>query len=95
MQLPLVSPPKISGNKSIGKWEKLKRLLEDRFICEQILTKGGLSIGLGIIADGIGGENAGEVAAELTAENIYQFCKESTDTNIPEMLKTALTKLIP
>ena len=45
---------------------------------------------LGIVADGIGGENAGERAAEVTVNAIYKYCLNSEETDIPQMLERAL-----
>ena len=59
------------GYSHIGKAEG--RYYEDRIKVEkQISTKGGLSFALGIVADGIGGENAGERAAALTVDGVFE-----------------------
>lgn len=67
------------------------RYYEDRLRVEQrILTKGGLSFTLGMVADGIGGQNAGERAAALTVDEVFEYCKSSNETDIPRILKDAL-----
>jgi serine/threonine protein phosphatase PrpC len=67
-----------------------RKLLEDRSRAVKIQTAGGLSMTLGIVSDGVGGENAGERAAELTVQTILDQCRQSTSTDIPEILRTAL-----
>ena len=69
----------------------LKRsLLEDRSRAETIRTAGGLLLSLAVVADGIGGENAGERAAELTLTTIFLYCQNSEETNLPRLLQAAL-----
>jgi protein phosphatase len=65
-------------------------LLEDRSRAETIRTAGGLLLSLAVVADGIGGENAGERAAELTLTTIFQYCQNSEETNLPRLLQAAL-----
>ncbi|MCH7567576.1 MAG: hypothetical protein IH787_07975, partial [Nitrospirae bacterium] len=67
-----------------------RTLLEDRAKAETIRTAGGLVLSVGIIADGIGGENAGERAAELTVTTISENLESSRERNIPRMLESAL-----
>jgi serine/threonine protein phosphatase PrpC len=69
-----------------------RTLLEDRSSAEKIRTAGGLSMTLGIVSDGVGGENAGERAAELTVQTILEQCKHSTSQDIPQILRSALEK---
>ena len=69
------------------------RYYEDRIKFGQVTTRSGLTIALGIVADGIGGENAGERAAYLTAEGVFQFCQDSSDSDISQVLKNALDKV--
>jgi protein phosphatase len=67
-----------------------RTLLEDRSRAERIQTAGGLNLTLGVVADGVGGENAGERAAELAVKTIFDHCRRSTSEDIPEMLRSAL-----
>jgi serine/threonine protein phosphatase PrpC len=67
-----------------------RTLLEDRSSAVKIQTAGGLLLTLGIVADGVGGENAGERAAELTVRTVIDQCKLSTSHDIPEILRSAL-----
>jgi len=68
----------------------LRVLLEDRSRSEVLRTSAGLEMVLGVVADGIGGEIAGERAAEITVNTIFDACSRSNETNVPEMLKQAL-----
>lgn len=67
-----------------------RTLLEDRSRAEQLTTAAGLRISLGIVADGIGGENAGERAAELTVSTVVEHVRASRETNLPRLLESAL-----
>jgi protein phosphatase len=67
-----------------------RELLEDRSRVELIRTGSGTQIVLGVVADGIGGENAGERAAEVTVETIFEYCTKSIEADIPSMLRNAL-----
>jgi serine/threonine protein phosphatase PrpC len=67
-----------------------RTLLEDRSSAEKIQTASGLTLTLGIVSDGVGGENAGERAAELTVQTILEQCKQSTSQDIPQILRSAL-----
>jgi protein phosphatase len=67
-----------------------RTLLEDRARAELVTTAGGLQLALGVVADGIGGENAGERAAELTVQTVIDHSRNSTETNVPRLLEQAL-----
>jgi len=67
-----------------------RTLLEDRARAELITTAGGLQIALGVVADGIGGENAGERAAELTVQTVIDHSRASSESNVPRLLEQAL-----
>lgn len=67
-----------------------RELLEDRARAERIQTGSGIPITLGIVADGIGGENAGERAAELTVDTVFEVCAKSAEHDVPTILKNAL-----
>ncbi|NIM94878.1 MAG: SpoIIE family protein phosphatase [Anaerolineales bacterium] len=69
-----------------------RTLLEDRARVGQINTAGGTSMTLGVVADGVGGENAGERAAELTVTTVFDYCESTTSQDIPAVLKSALEK---
>jgi protein phosphatase len=82
---------RMSGHSEIGRAKT--RYMEDRIKYDHIVTRGGLNLALAIVADGIGGENAGERAATMTADGVLQYCANSDDTSVPGMLKAALTKV--
>lgn len=86
------NPSEISvyGDKNFGKAKN--RYFEDRIRHGVIHTRGG-SIALGVVADGIGGENAGERAATLTVDGVFKYFEDSTESNIPEMLKQSLVQV--
>ncbi|HEY44378.1 MAG TPA: serine/threonine-protein phosphatase [Anaerolineae bacterium] len=67
-----------------------RTLLEDRCQAETFTTAGGLEMTLGVVADGIGGENAGERAAEVTVNAVIDHCQRSSSQDIPLMLEKAL-----
>ncbi|HLF81468.1 MAG TPA: PP2C family protein-serine/threonine phosphatase, partial [Anaerolineales bacterium] len=67
-----------------------RTLLEDRARAELITTAGGLQMVLGVVADGIGGENAGERAAELTVQTVIDHSRASNESNVPRLLEQAL-----
>ena len=67
-----------------------RTLLEDRCRVESITTAGGLVMTLGVVADGIGGENAGERAAEITVNAVIEHCTHSVGRNIPSILEGAM-----
>jgi serine/threonine protein phosphatase PrpC len=67
-----------------------RTLLEDRCRAETFTTTGGLEMTLAVVADGIGGENAGERAAEVTVNAIIDHCQNSDRQDIPKMLEGAL-----
>ena len=70
-----------------------RKLLEDRLKCGEVFLSNGENIFLGVVADGIGGENAGERAAELTVEGIFKVLPTIPVADIPSMLKTTIEKV--
>jgi len=67
--------------------------LEDRVAARHVQTAGGLTFTVAMVADGIGGHNAGEVAAQLTVNTVYEVIENSpiaTPQQIPEALAQAL-----
>jgi protein phosphatase len=84
------TPIQINGFSHIGKAKN--RYYEDRIKYGTVSTQSGVSIVLGVVADGIGGENAGERAATLTVDKVFETCQNSSDADIPELLQTALEK---
>jgi len=69
-----------------------RRSLEDAYFAETLLTAGGQSITLAVVADGIGGASSGERASNLSVECITDFVRESSGTDFPRILEGALQK---
>ena len=67
-----------------------RTLLEDRSRVGLIRTAKGLPVILSVVSDGIGGENAGERAAELTVTTIFDHVARSTDEDLPAIVEAAL-----
>jgi protein phosphatase len=67
-----------------------RTLLEDRCLAVHVHTAAGLSLALGIVADGVGGERAGERAAELTQQAIVDACEASRLQDVPAILSAAI-----
>ncbi len=61
--------------------------LEDRLLVEHVVTKGGMSLSLGVIADGVGGANAGERAAEIVVETVKNVFWSTQDTDINHIIQ--------
>jgi protein phosphatase len=80
----------ISTDSDFGKAKN--RFYEDRYKCQEITTAAGLSVILGVVADGIGGESAGERAAQVVVDKIFEYIQNSESSDIPEILKTAIEK---
>ncbi len=85
------SSPYISQDSDIGRASS--RFYEDRCDVKQIRTRSGLFLTVGVVADGIGGESAGERAAEATVKGVMDYFANSVDTDILKMLKDALQKV--
>lgn len=68
-----------------------RKSLEDRCSATFITTARGLELYVGLVADGVGGENAGEVASQLASDVILQSIQKSTETDIFVILEKALT----
>ncbi|MBP9589264.1 MAG: protein phosphatase 2C domain-containing protein [Bacteroidales bacterium] len=80
----------LSHDSDVGRSEK--RFYEDRLRVENIITKSDLRMTLAVVSDGIGGENAGERAAQKTVDIIFEYCLGSTSTDIPQMLEAAIVQ---
>lgn len=67
-----------------------RRFYEDRLKSGRVTTQGGLELDLAVVADGIGGENAGERAAEMTIDEVFDCVRSSELQDIPLILQNAL-----
>lgn len=69
--------------------------IEDRTEARQLTTAAGLSLTVAMVADGIGGNEFGELAAELAVKTTFDELEASTANDpaaIPELLAHALTR---
>lgn len=68
------------------------RSYEDRGAFTKVQTRSGLDLFVGIVADGVGGGNLGQRAAELTLQSILESLKraEGGPESIPQMLGKAI-----
>jgi serine/threonine protein phosphatase PrpC len=82
---------RIGMDQNIGASIK-RRSLEDAYFAEALVTAGGQSITLAIVADGIGGASSGERASYLTVECVTDFVRESIGADFPQILEAALQK---
>jgi serine/threonine protein phosphatase PrpC len=67
-----------------------RELYEDRVESSEFITLGGLKLVVGVVADGVGGENKGERAAELAKNAVLTFLENSYEVNIPQLLTLAV-----
>ncbi|MGB1248996.1 MAG: PP2C family protein-serine/threonine phosphatase [Candidatus Promineifilaceae bacterium] len=63
-----------------------RNVYEDRVQVVSLQTVGGIRLSVGVIADGVGGANQGERAAQLAIEAVIESLRRSTETNIPALL---------
>jgi len=65
---------------------------EDRYFAGQLASKGASarSLWLLMVADGIGGQNAGEVAAQVAVDTIREYIDHTTSRAYPRVLQKAL-----
>ena len=66
-----------------------RELYEDRVASLHITTAGGLNLDVAIVADGVGGENKGERAAQIALDTTIAHIRESQETSVPAVLKEA------
>jgi len=65
---------------------------EDRFGVSSYYGEGGEQVTLAVIADGIGGNQAGEVASDLAVKTILRSVGRSSGTDYADILNQALTQ---
>jgi len=74
-------------------WDQFKgsrKSLEDR-VESKIIRRKNSEYLISIVADGMGGGNEGEIAAQMTLDTISNYCENSPTENIPEMLTGAIS----
>lgn len=80
------------GDVVVG-WEQFKgsrKSLEDR-VEARVINRRGPGYLISVIADGMGGGNEGELAAQTTIDAIFSYCENASADNIPEMLTSAIS----
>jgi serine/threonine protein phosphatase PrpC len=63
---------------------------EDRVNVKAIKTAGGLKLTVAAVADGVGGENKGERAAQTALDALYGYLEKSKERAIPTLLTQAV-----
>jgi PPM family protein phosphatase len=63
---------------------------EDRFGFETFVNKAGVNLAVGIVCDGVGGEERGERAAQLAIDTFMATIRESDITETPRLLNNAV-----
>ena len=63
---------------------------EDRVGTRHMTTAGGLKLTIGVVCDGVGGENKGERAAQTALDALFSYVEKSRETNIPQLLTNAV-----
>jgi PPM family protein phosphatase len=67
-----------------------REVLEDRVDVQEFRTPGNLSLLVAVVADGVGGENKGERAAQLAIDSLFQTMRGSSETDVPTFLSKAV-----
>lgn len=68
-----------------------REIYEDRVAVKQLTTPGGLQLTVAAVADGVGGENKGERAAQLAIETTFSYFAGSGQAQtVPELLQEAV-----
>ncbi|MCA9984717.1 MAG: serine/threonine-protein phosphatase, partial [Anaerolineales bacterium] len=86
--------PAYAGELNIGR-SRQRGALEDRWQVAEVVTAGGLQLLVAMVADGIGGGNYGERAAQLALDTTFEEmrqAKASRPEHIPKLLRLALTR---
>lgn len=83
------SPILMADAQHIG-YNQHNATLEDRCIARQITTASGMDLYVGVVADGIGGFKAGEVASQITVDTILNTLQSSPETNPIKLVEQAL-----
>ncbi len=67
-----------------------REIYEDRVDAEAFTTAGGLKLAVAVVADGVGGRDRGERAAQLAKDGVLDALRRSTTTDVP----TAVTQAV-
>jgi len=83
-------PVLVAEAQDIGYGQQRKRL-EDRCVANANLqTAGGLQLAVGMVADGVGGASAGEVAGQTVIDAVMEHIQKSTGKDINNILEDAM-----
>lgn len=67
-----------------------REIYEDRLAVTQLTTRSGLELTVALVADGVGGANRGERAAQLAVDRVlYYLAEEGTSLTVPQLLQHA------
>ena len=67
-----------------------REIYEDRVVVSQLTTRSGLELTVALVADGVGGTNRGERAAQLAVDMVLHYLAEvGTSQSIPQLLQHA------
>ena len=66
-----------------------REIYEDRTRVETFTTAGGLDVHVAAVADGVGGENKGERAAQLGLDSLFEYLSRSPETDPTTLLQQA------
>lgn len=86
--LPAKARIRIGSELNIGASQR-RTLLEDRLRAGLVRTEHG-PVYLGAVADGIGGENAGERAAEMTIQGVFHHMQEGSAPDLLTLMKESV-----
>ena len=67
-----------------------RRPYEDRAKVLKLETAAGLSLVVGIVADGVGSADNGGLAAQMSIDTIVAYMQQSQETNIPKLIGKAI-----
>ena len=80
----------VAEAQDIGYGQQRKRLEDRCAIDASLQTAGGLQLAVGMVADGVGGASAGEVAGQTVIDAVMEHIKNSTGKDINQILEDAM-----
>jgi PPM family protein phosphatase len=67
-----------------------REVYEDRVMAKAVITAGGLRLTVASVADGVGGENNGERAAQTALDTLFNYLQKSRELNVSALLSQAV-----
>lgn len=67
-----------------------REVYEDRVDAQNITTAAGLALVVGVVADGVGGENKGERAAQVAKDAVLAYIRRGQEEDVPSLLENAV-----